>query len=113
MSAVAWGLTERVHGTSAFLFGWADSPLQRGLAQRRKEMGWFRRTPDLQAIRPDVGPQPHRRFGVTGESRDVSHEIFPLKVSGKQTFQTVARKVNLRSKIETCFKKVATVTDGC
>lgn len=66
-SAVARGLTERVQGTSAFLFGWADAPLQRGLAQRRKEMGWFKRTPDLQAIRPDVGPRPQTRFGLTGE----------------------------------------------
>ncbi|CAN9498013.1 unnamed protein product [Ophioblennius macclurei] len=64
--AVARGLTERVRGSSAFLFGWADSPLQRGLAQRRKEMGWFRKKPDLQVIRSDVGPQPQRRFGLTG-----------------------------------------------
>ncbi|XP_045910416.1 formiminotransferase N-terminal subdomain-containing protein [Micropterus dolomieu] len=64
--AVAQGLTERVQGTSAFLFGWADSPLQRGLAQRRKEMGWFKKTPDWQAIRPDMGPQPQERFGITG-----------------------------------------------
>ena len=66
-SAVARGLTERVQGTSAFLFGWADAPLRRGLAQRRKEMGWFKKMPDLQAIRPDVGPPPQRRFGLTGE----------------------------------------------
>ncbi|XP_068428713.1 formiminotransferase N-terminal subdomain-containing protein [Clinocottus analis] len=64
--AVAQGLTERVQGSSAFLFGWADAPLQRGLAQRRKEMGWFKKTPDLQAIRPDVGPQPRKPFGLTG-----------------------------------------------
>ncbi|KAM3607812.1 uncharacterized protein V6R79_014274 [Siganus canaliculatus] len=64
--AVALGLTQRVQGTSVFLFGWADSPLQRGLAQRRKEMGWFRTTPDLQTIRSDVGPQPQKRFGLTG-----------------------------------------------
>ncbi|XP_023118109.2 formiminotransferase N-terminal subdomain-containing protein isoform X3 [Amphiprion ocellaris] len=63
---VARGLTERVPGTSAFLFGWADSPLQRGLARRRKEMGWFKKTPDLQDIRPDMGPQPQKRFGLTG-----------------------------------------------
>lgn len=65
--AVAQGLTERVQGTSAFLFGWADSPNQRGLAQRRKEMGWFKKMPDLQVIRADLGPQPQRRFGLTGE----------------------------------------------
>lgn len=64
--AVAQGLTERVQGTSAFLFGWADSPLQRGLAQRRKEMSWFKKTPDLQAIRPDVGPRPQGQYGLTG-----------------------------------------------
>ncbi|XP_034740837.1 formiminotransferase N-terminal subdomain-containing protein [Etheostoma cragini] len=64
--AVAEGLTERVPGTSAFLFGWADSPRQRGLAQRRKEMGWFKKTPDMQSIRPDIGPQPRQRFGLTG-----------------------------------------------
>ncbi|CAG11234.1 unnamed protein product [Tetraodon nigroviridis] len=29
-------------------------------------MGWFKKSPDLQAIRPDVGPQPQRRFGLTG-----------------------------------------------
>ncbi|XP_029980053.1 formiminotransferase N-terminal subdomain-containing protein [Sphaeramia orbicularis] len=64
--AVAEGLTQRVRGTSAFLFGWADSPLQRGLAQRRKEMGWFKKTTDLQVIRPDVGPPPQKQFGLTG-----------------------------------------------
>ena len=66
-SAVAQGLTERVQGTSAFLFGWAD-PLQRGLAQRRKEMGWFKKKPDMQTVGPDIGPQPQGRFGLTGES---------------------------------------------
>ncbi|KAL3970233.1 aldehyde reductase [Sarotherodon galilaeus] len=64
--AVAQGLTERVQGTSAFLFGWADFPLQRGLAHRRKEMGWFKKMPDLRAIRADVGPEPQKRFGLTG-----------------------------------------------
>lgn len=64
---MARGLTERVPGTSAFLFGWADSPRQRGLAQRRKEMGWFKETPDLRTIRPDVGPPPRNPFGLTGE----------------------------------------------
>ncbi|XP_068185850.1 formiminotransferase N-terminal subdomain-containing protein [Antennarius striatus] len=64
--AVAQGLTERIPGTSAFLFGWADAPLHRGLAQRRKEMGWFTKTPDLQAIRADVGPPPQKQFGLTG-----------------------------------------------
>lgn len=69
VSAVALGLTQRVQGSSAFLFGWADSPLQRGLAQRRRDMGWFKKVPDLQGIQPDVGPQPQRRYGLTGGSQ--------------------------------------------
>ncbi|CAL8326804.1 unnamed protein product [Lota lota] len=64
--AVAQGLTERVQGSSAFLFGWADQPLQRGLAQRRREMGWFSKTPDMHAIMADVGPPPQSRYGLTG-----------------------------------------------
>ena len=30
-------------------------------------MGWFKKTVDLQQIRPDVGTQPQKQFGVTGE----------------------------------------------
>ncbi|XP_053733336.1 formiminotransferase N-terminal subdomain-containing protein isoform X1 [Synchiropus splendidus] len=63
--AVARGLTDRVPGAAAFLFGWAD-PLQRGLAQRRKDMGWFKKSVDIEKIRADVGPLPQRRFGLTG-----------------------------------------------
>ncbi|KAG7279568.1 hypothetical protein CRUP_034156 [Coryphaenoides rupestris] len=55
-----------MHGSSAFLFGWADRPQQRGLAQRRREMGWFRQTPDTHPIRADVGPPPQSRYGLTG-----------------------------------------------
>ncbi|TSM60574.1 Formiminotransferase N-terminal subdomain-containing protein [Bagarius yarrelli] len=64
--AVGTALTERVKGTSAFFFGWADSPLYRGLAFRRKELGWFRKVPDMAVVRPDVGPPPTRRYGLTG-----------------------------------------------
>lgn len=59
-------LTERVTGTSVFLFGWADSPQRRGLAKRRKEIGWFKKVLDMSTIQPDVGPQPTRKYGVTG-----------------------------------------------
>lgn len=69
-SALAAALTERVLGTSAFFFGWADVPSHRGLAQRRKEMGWFRKAPDMAFIQPDLGPQPTRRYGLTGEKGD-------------------------------------------
>ncbi|XP_030642937.1 formiminotransferase N-terminal subdomain-containing protein isoform X1 [Chanos chanos] len=64
--ALAYDLTQRVVGTSAFFFGWADSPRHRGLAQRRKEVGWFRKDLDISAIKPDVGSHPIRRYGLTG-----------------------------------------------
>ncbi|KAI4877969.1 hypothetical protein NFI96_020737 [Prochilodus magdalenae] len=64
--ALAAALTERVLGTSVFLFGWADAPLRRGLAQRRREMGWFRKVRNMAAIHPDIEPQPARQYGLTG-----------------------------------------------
>ncbi|TRY94185.1 hypothetical protein DNTS_028359, partial [Danionella cerebrum] len=64
--ALATALTERVPGSSAFLFGWADSPQHRALALRRKQMGWFRQCHDISIIQPDVGPQPNNRYGITG-----------------------------------------------
>ncbi|XP_053482399.1 formiminotransferase N-terminal subdomain-containing protein isoform X2 [Ictalurus furcatus] len=64
--AVGTALTERVPGTSAFFFSWADIPLHRGLAHRRKELGWFRKGSNMATIRPDVGPPPMRRYGLTG-----------------------------------------------
>lgn len=59
-------LIQRVSGTSAFFFGWADTPQRRGLAQRRKEMGWFKKHPDMSVIQADVGPAPQKRYGLTG-----------------------------------------------
>ncbi|KAL7881406.1 hypothetical protein AOLI_G00082540 [Acnodon oligacanthus] len=64
--ALAAAFTERVPGTSAFFFGWADAPLRRGLAQRRKEIGWFGKVSNIAAIQPDVGPRPTRQYGLTG-----------------------------------------------
>ncbi|XP_056611691.1 formiminotransferase N-terminal subdomain-containing protein [Triplophysa dalaica] len=63
--ALAKALTERVPGSSAFLFGWADSQ-HRSLAQRRKGIGWFKKAEDISTIHPDIGPQPTRRYGITG-----------------------------------------------
>ncbi|XP_062861676.1 formiminotransferase N-terminal subdomain-containing protein [Trichomycterus rosablanca] len=63
--ALATALTEKVPGTSAFFFGWADASLHR-LGYRRKEMGWFRKVPNMTNIRPDIGSPPTSRFGLTG-----------------------------------------------
>lgn len=67
-SAVGSALTERVPGTSVYYFGWADVPLHRGLARRRKELGWFKKDLNLAAVLPDVGTSPMRRYGLTGET---------------------------------------------
>ena len=64
---MAESLTMRVTGTSVFLFGWADARQNRGLAQRRREMGWFKRSADTAAVRPDLGPSPQTRYGITGQ----------------------------------------------
>lgn len=32
-------------------------------------MGWFKKSPDLGNIRPDVGPPPQKTFGLTGASQ--------------------------------------------
>ncbi|KAI5628543.1 hypothetical protein C0J50_3033, partial [Silurus asotus] len=64
--AIGAALTERIPGTSVFFFGWADIPLHRGLAHRRKEMGWFKKGSNMAAVQPDVGPPPMRRYGLTG-----------------------------------------------
>ncbi|XP_032423190.1 formiminotransferase N-terminal subdomain-containing protein isoform X2 [Xiphophorus hellerii] len=74
--AVARGLTDTVRGSSVFLFGWADAALQRSLARRRKEMFWFRKSPDLRALTADVGPPPRERYGLTafyGKTIDPFH----------------------------------------
>ncbi|XP_048834823.1 formiminotransferase N-terminal subdomain-containing protein isoform X2 [Brienomyrus brachyistius] len=63
---LAGRLTRRVPGTAAFYFGMADDPSHRGLAQRRKEVGWFRNNHDLSRVRPDVGGTPESRYGLTG-----------------------------------------------
>lgn len=45
-------------------------PAAAGLGPEEEGDGLFKKTgPDLRDIRPDVGSQPIRRFGVTGESR--------------------------------------------
>ncbi|MBN3282969.1 FONG protein, partial [Polyodon spathula] len=63
---VAEGLTQRVPGTSVFLFGFADPPLHRSLVERRKELGWFKQNQDLWRVQTDLGAPLSRRYGLTG-----------------------------------------------
>ncbi|XP_047671350.1 formiminotransferase N-terminal subdomain-containing protein isoform X2 [Tachysurus fulvidraco] len=77
--AIGTALIEQVPGTSAFFFGWADRPLHRGLAHRRKELGWFRKVPNMAAVRSDIGPPPGRRYGLTGIG--ASHYVMNCNVT--------------------------------
>lgn len=63
---VAEGLTQRVPGTSVFLFGFADPPRYRSLVERRKELGWFKQNQDLRRVQTDLGAPPSHRYGLTG-----------------------------------------------
>ncbi|XP_071521279.1 uncharacterized protein [Panulirus ornatus] len=66
---IAYGVAERlstsVPGTSFFMFGTGDSE-GRGLVQRRKEVGWFRRPVQYPLLRHDLGHTPSSRYGLTG-----------------------------------------------
>ncbi|XP_042862504.1 glutamate formimidoyltransferase-like [Penaeus japonicus] len=62
---VAECLLQVVPGSSFFLFG-ASDPAGRGLVQRRKEVGWFRRPVTYHDLTHDLGPMPTERYGLTG-----------------------------------------------
>ncbi|XP_066940039.1 uncharacterized protein [Macrobrachium rosenbergii] len=62
---LAGRLTATVPGTSAFLFGTGD-PENRGLVQRRKEVGWFRKPVRYEKLVHDLGAPPSARYGLTG-----------------------------------------------
>ncbi len=55
---------------SAFLFGSADLPKQRGLVERRKEVKWFsgKQGFNYEGITYDIGRKPTARYGLTGIS---------------------------------------------
>lgn len=59
-------LVTRVPGCSVFLFGYADIPEMRGLAEKRRSLGWFRKTSDVNTIKADIGMKPSRKYGITG-----------------------------------------------
>ncbi|XP_068235890.1 uncharacterized protein [Palaemon carinicauda] len=62
---LAGRLTTTVPGTSVFLFG-AGDPENRGLVQRRKEVGWFRKPVRYDGLVHDLGAPPSSRYGLTG-----------------------------------------------
>ncbi|KAK4291954.1 hypothetical protein Pmani_035251 [Petrolisthes manimaculis] len=58
-------LTSSIPGTSVFLFGKADAE-GRGLVQRRKEVGWFKRPVVYHHLSHDLGSTPTPTHGLTG-----------------------------------------------
>ncbi|XP_071975798.1 formiminotransferase N-terminal subdomain-containing protein isoform X2 [Engystomops pustulosus] len=63
---IAEELVTQVPGCSLFLFGYADIPDMRSLADRRRSLGWFRKTLDVDTIEADIGLKPSGKYGVTG-----------------------------------------------
>ncbi|XP_078610465.1 uncharacterized protein LOC144881336 isoform X2 [Branchiostoma floridae x Branchiostoma japonicum] len=62
---VAHRLASTVKGSASFLFGHADRPLCRPLAQRRREVGWFSTGSAFEELKQDVGEKPSSRYGIT------------------------------------------------
>ncbi|KAM4025477.1 formiminotransferase N-terminal subdomain-containing protein isoform 2-T7 [Anomaloglossus baeobatrachus] len=63
---VAEELVKQVPGSRMFLFGYADVPERRSLADKRRSLGWFRQNLDVNAIKADVGMIPSKNYGITG-----------------------------------------------
>ncbi|XP_066292921.1 uncharacterized protein [Branchiostoma lanceolatum] len=64
-TGVAHRLASTTKGSASFLFGHADRPLCRPLAQRRREVGWFSTGRPFEELRQDVGDRPSSRYGIT------------------------------------------------
>ncbi|KAM4698334.1 formiminotransferase N-terminal subdomain-containing protein [Rhinophrynus dorsalis] len=65
---IAEEVTTCVPGCSTFLFGYADEQEKKGLAEKRRELGWFRKKTEinLNELKVDVGVKPSKRYGITG-----------------------------------------------
>ncbi|XP_073407532.1 formiminotransferase N-terminal subdomain-containing protein [Dendrobates tinctorius] len=63
---IAEELVKQVPGCSTFLFGYADVPEMRTLADKRRSLGWFRKKLDVDTIKADVGITPSKKSGITG-----------------------------------------------
>ncbi|XP_069841340.1 formiminotransferase N-terminal subdomain-containing protein isoform X2 [Dendropsophus ebraccatus] len=63
---IAEDLVSQVPGCSMFLFGYADIPEMRSLAEKRRSLGWFKKKSDVDIITSDVGIKLSRKYGVTG-----------------------------------------------
>ncbi|KAM9305921.1 formiminotransferase N-terminal subdomain-containing protein [Gastrophryne carolinensis] len=67
-TGIAEELVRCVPGCSTFLFGYADKPELKSLAEKRRSLGWFKKKSEIQvdSLKADVGPKPSSRYGITG-----------------------------------------------
>ncbi|XP_018090066.1 uncharacterized protein LOC734478 isoform X2 [Xenopus laevis] len=65
---IAEGMATAIPECSIFLFGHADLQGRKSLAEKRRDLGWFKNKKeiDLNKLKCDVGAKPSWRYGVTG-----------------------------------------------
>ncbi|KAM5152603.1 formiminotransferase N-terminal subdomain-containing protein [Mantella aurantiaca] len=69
---IATGISEElvtlVPSCSVFLFGYADRPDMKNLADKRRSLGWFKKKSEIhvETLKADIGPKPSQRHGITG-----------------------------------------------
>ncbi|XP_018409411.1 PREDICTED: uncharacterized protein LOC108784956 [Nanorana parkeri] len=67
-TGIAKELVILVPGCSVFLFGYADRPDMKCLADKRRSLGWFKKKSEIHmdSLKTDIGPKPSQRHGITG-----------------------------------------------
>ncbi|XP_077304559.1 formiminotransferase N-terminal subdomain-containing protein isoform X3 [Lithobates pipiens] len=65
---IAEELVTLVPGCSVFLFGYADRPDMKSLADKRRSIGWFKKKSEIhvESLKADIGPKPSPMHGITG-----------------------------------------------
>ncbi|KAG8432668.1 hypothetical protein GDO86_017057 [Hymenochirus boettgeri] len=63
---IAEGMANYIPGCSIFLFGYADLKEKKSLAEKRRNLGFFRKKRKIDELKADVGAKPSRRYGITG-----------------------------------------------
>ncbi|XP_040213323.1 formiminotransferase N-terminal subdomain-containing protein [Rana temporaria] len=65
---IAEELVTLVPGSSVFLFGYADRPDMKSLADKRRSIGWFKKKSEIHvdSLKADIGPKPSPMHGITG-----------------------------------------------
>ncbi|XP_068101191.1 formiminotransferase N-terminal subdomain-containing protein isoform X2 [Hyperolius riggenbachi] len=67
-TGIAKELVVLVPGSSIFLFGYADKPNMKTLAEKRRSLGWFKKRAEtnMTSLKADLGPTTSWKHGITG-----------------------------------------------